>query len=72
MRFDGKSTPLVLILMAGHVSLVVISPPGELKRMVCFATTLDVMNECHAPELNKTVVGCDLVRNIPKTASGAY
>jgi hypothetical protein len=72
MRFDGKSTPLMLILTAEHICLVLISPPGELTSMVCFmfaigrlcfATKLDVMNECDAPESNKTVVGCELVRN---------
>jgi hypothetical protein len=54
MRFDGKSTPLMLILTAGHISLVLISPPSELRSMVhfmfaigrlCLATKFDVMNE---------------------------
>jgi hypothetical protein len=80
MRFDRKSTPLMLILMAGHISLVLISPPGELTSMVCFmfatgrlcfATKLDAMYECDAQESNKTVVGCELVRNIPNTTSCA-
>jgi hypothetical protein len=80
MRFDGKSTPLMLILMVGHISLVLISPPGELISMVCFmfatgrlcfATKLDAMNDCDAPELNKIVAGCELVRNIPNTTSCA-
>jgi hypothetical protein len=71
----------MLILMAGHISLVLISPPGELTSMVCFmfvtgrlcfATKLDVMNECDAPESNKTVARCELVRNIPNTTSCAY
>jgi hypothetical protein len=66
----------MLILTVGHISLVLISPPGELTSMVCFmiaigrsyfATKLDVMNECDAPELNKTVARCELVRNIPIT-----
>jgi hypothetical protein len=70
----------MLILMAGHISLVLISPLGELTSMVCFmfaigrlcfAIKLDVMNECDAPKLNKTVAGCELVRNIPNTISCA-
>jgi hypothetical protein len=57
MRFDGKSTPFMLILTTGHISLVFISPPGELTSMACFmfpigrscfGTKLDVMNECGA------------------------
>jgi hypothetical protein len=68
----------MLILTAGHIFLVLISPPGELTSMVCFmfaigklcfVTKLNVMNECDAPELNKIVVGCELVRNIPNTTS---
>jgi hypothetical protein len=51
--------------MARHICLVLISPLGELTSMVCFmfaigrlcfATKLDVMNECDAPESNKTIV----------------
>jgi hypothetical protein len=70
----------MLILTARHISLVLISPPGELTSMVCFmfaigklcfVTKLDVMNECDALELNKIVVGCELVRNIPNTTSCA-
>jgi hypothetical protein len=38
---------------------------------LCFAVKLDVMNECDAPELNKTVAGCELARNIPNTTSYA-
>jgi hypothetical protein len=54
----------MLILKAGYISLVLISPPGELTSMVCFmfaigrlcfTTKLDVMNECDAPESNQTV-----------------
>jgi hypothetical protein len=54
MRFDGKSTPLIVILTAGHICFVLISPPGELTSIVCFmvpidklcfATKLDDMNE---------------------------
>jgi hypothetical protein len=71
----------MLILTAGHLSLVLISPQGELTSMVCFmfaigrlcfATKLDVMNECDASESNKTVAGCELARNIPNTTSCAY
>jgi hypothetical protein len=55
---------LMLILMAGHICLVLITPPGELTSMVYlmvvigrlyFATKLDDTNECDAPESNKTV-----------------
>jgi hypothetical protein len=71
----------MLILTAGHMCLILIPPPGELTSMVCFmfaisrlcfATKLDVMNECDALESNKTVAGCELVRNIPNTTSCAY
>jgi hypothetical protein len=70
----------MLILTAGHICLVLISPPGELTSMVCFmviigrlyyATKLDDMNECDAPESNKTVAGCELARNIPNITSRA-
>jgi hypothetical protein len=76
----SKVYSLMLILTVGHISLVLISPPGELTSMVCFmfsigrlcfATKLDVMNKCDASELNKTVAGCELVRNIPNTTSCA-
>jgi hypothetical protein len=71
----------MLILKARHISLVLISPIGELTSMVCFmfaigrlcfATKLDVMNECDAPESNKRVAGCELAKNIPNTTSHAY
>jgi hypothetical protein len=54
MRFNQKSTPLIVILIVGHICLVLISPPGELTSIVCFmvaigrlcfATKLDDMNE---------------------------
>jgi hypothetical protein len=54
------------ILIAGHICLVFISPPGELTIMVyfmmamgklCFVTNFDDMKECDAPESNKTVAG---------------
>jgi hypothetical protein len=70
----------MLILTAGHICLVLISPPGELTSMVCFmviigilyfATKLDDMNECDAPESNKIVAGCELARNIPNIMSRA-
>jgi hypothetical protein len=38
----------------------------------CFATKLDLMNECDAKESNKIVAGCELVRNIPNTTCCAY
>jgi hypothetical protein len=80
MRFDGKSAPLMLILTVGHICLVLLSPPGELTSMVCFmivigrlhfATKLDDMNKCDAPESNKTVAGYELTRNIPNIMSWA-
>jgi hypothetical protein len=80
MRFDEKPTSLMLILTARHICLVLISPPGELTSMecfmfaigkLCFTTKLHVMNECDDPELNKTVVGCELARNIPNTTTWA-
>jgi hypothetical protein len=36
MRFTRKSTPLMVILNAGHICFVLISPPGELTSMVYF------------------------------------
>jgi hypothetical protein len=54
MRFDGKSTPLIVMLTTGHICFVHISPPSELTSIVCFmvaigklcfATKLDDMNE---------------------------
>jgi hypothetical protein len=54
-----KVYPLMAILIAGHICLVFISPPGELTSMVyvmlvmgklCFATNFDDMKECNAPE----------------------
>jgi hypothetical protein len=78
MRFDKKSTPLMAILIARHVCLVFISPPGELTITVyfmmvmgklCFATNFVAIKECDAPESNKTVVGFEFVRNIPNTTS---
>jgi hypothetical protein len=54
MRFDGKSTSLIVILTARHICYVLISPQSELTRIVCFMvaigrlcfmTKLDDMNE---------------------------
>ena len=59
MRFDRMCTPLILRLTAAHNRLVLILPPGELTNMVqsmdamgklYFATKLDDMKECDAPE----------------------
>jgi hypothetical protein len=36
MRFSRKSTPLMVILTAGHICFVLISPLGELTSIVCF------------------------------------
>jgi hypothetical protein len=53
MRFGAKSTSLIVMLTAGHICFVLISPPGELISIVCFmvaigrlcfATKLDYMN----------------------------
>jgi hypothetical protein len=54
MRFNKKSTPLMVILTTGQICFVLISPPGELTSIVCFvvaigrscfATKLDDMND---------------------------
>jgi hypothetical protein len=64
------------ILIAGHICLVFISPPGELTIMVyfmmvmgrlCFATNVDDMKECNALESNRNVAGCEFARNIRNT-----
>jgi hypothetical protein len=64
----------MLILTDGHISLVLISPPGELTSMVyfrfaidrlCFATKLDVMNECDALESNKQLHDVSLRETYP-------
>jgi hypothetical protein len=76
MRFNKNSTPLMAILIAGHICLVFISSLGELTSMVyfmiaigrlCFATNLDDMKECDAPESNKIVAGYEFARNILNT-----
>ena len=78
MRFDRKSTPLILRLTVRHKRLVLISPPGELTNMVqsmvaigklYFATKLADMNECDAPESNRIIAGCEFAKNIPYTTS---
>jgi hypothetical protein len=70
----------MLILAAEHICLVLISPPGELTSMVCFMIVIgrlyfvikfDDVNECDAPESNKTVTGCELIRNILNITSWA-
>jgi hypothetical protein len=54
------------ILISRHICLVLTSPLGELIIIVylmmvmgklCFAINMDVMKECDAPKLNKTVAG---------------
>jgi hypothetical protein len=66
LRFDKKSLPLMAILIFRHICLILTSPFGELTIIVylmmvmeklCFAINLDVMKECDAPKLNKTVAG---------------
>jgi hypothetical protein len=80
MRFAKKSIPLMVILTAEHICFVLISTPSELTSMVCFiidmgrwyfATNVDDIKECDAPESNKTIAGCELVKNIPSTTSWA-
>jgi hypothetical protein len=39
--------------------------------MLCFSTNDSVINECDAPESNKTDVGMELTRNIPYTMSAS-
>jgi hypothetical protein len=39
----------MLILMAGHICLVLISPPGELTNMVCFMVAIGRL--CFATKL---------------------
>jgi hypothetical protein len=78
MRFARKPTPLVVIQTAEHICCVLMSPPGELTSMGCFiidmgrwcfATNADDIKEWDAPESNKIVAGCELVKNIPSTTS---
>jgi hypothetical protein len=66
------------ILIARHICLVFISPPGELTSMVyfmmaigilCFVTNVDDMKECDTPESNKIATGCEFAGNIPNTTS---
>jgi hypothetical protein len=80
MRFAKKSIPLMVILTAEHICFVLISTPSELTSMVCFiidmgrwyfATNVDDIKECDAPDSNKTIAGCELVKNIPSTTSWA-
>jgi hypothetical protein len=70
----------MVILAAGHICFVLISPPYELTSMVCFiidmgrwyfATNVDDIKEYNAPESNKTIAGCELAKNIPSTTSWA-
>jgi hypothetical protein len=77
-EIQQKVYPLIAILIARHVCLVFISPPGELTIMVyfmmvmdslCFTTNFDAMKECDAPESNKTIAECEFARNVPNTIS---
>jgi hypothetical protein len=66
----------MLILTAGHISLVLISPPGKHTCMVCFMFAIGRLcfatkHECDAPESNTIVTGYELARNTPNTASCA-
>jgi hypothetical protein len=64
----------------GHECVAFMSPPGELMcniflrgylGMLCFSTNDSVINECDAPESNKTDAGMELTRNIPYTMSAS-
>jgi hypothetical protein len=66
IRFAKKSTPLMIILTAGPICCVLMSPPGRLTSMGCFiidmarwcfATNANDIKEWDAPESNKTVAG---------------
>jgi hypothetical protein len=50
MRFDGKSTPLIVMLTAGHICFVLISPPDELTSIVCFLVAIGRI--CFATKLD--------------------
>jgi hypothetical protein len=59
MRFDKKSTPTYGNTNCQTYMLIIHSPPGELTIMVyfmmvmgrlCFATDVDALKECDAPE----------------------
>jgi hypothetical protein len=39
--------------------------------MLCFSTNDSVINECDAPESNKTKEGMELIRNISYTTSAS-
>jgi hypothetical protein len=78
MRFNKKSTPIMVILIARHICLVFISPPSEITITVyfmmvmgrlCFATNFDDMKEGDDLESNKTIVVCEFARHIPNTTS---
>jgi hypothetical protein len=69
-----------LILTWGHECVAFMSPPGELicniflrgyLGMLCFSKNDSVINECDAPESNKTDAGMELTRNIPYTMSAS-
>jgi hypothetical protein len=69
-----KVYPLMAILIAEHICLVFISPPGELTSTVyfmmvigrlCFVINFDDMKECDALKSNKIVAGCEITRDIP-------
>ena len=61
----GKSTPLIFMLICGHMRLVFIFPLGDVTSIaffmgrvmrLCLATKRVLMKECDAPVSNKTVV----------------
>jgi hypothetical protein len=41
----------------------------ELMGTSYFATNYSIINECDAPESNRTVAGTELIRNVPSTTS---
>jgi hypothetical protein len=74
MRFDKKSTPLMAILIAGHICLVFISPPGELTIMVYFmmvmgrlyfTTIFDAMKDAMHQNQTKLLQGGSLQGTYP-------
>src|SRR5436190_24072992 len=80
IRLAGNSTPLILSFNLRHAYLDSILPPGVSTNIVnfindvgklYFVTKLDDMKECVAPQSNRTIIGLELMVNIPSTISGA-
>jgi hypothetical protein len=80
MRLATKYTLLILRFTFTHNCLVGISPPRELTIIchlsrdmgkLCFSIYAANMKEYDALESNSTIVVVALMRNIPRTTSGA-